>query len=429
MTTLQTSERHSDRVVQTSGALGINFSEGGHGPLGVHAGSADLGEPDFRNDQSGIATHAGTVITEQVSDRGHALSDAPSWTASVGADVPGDQTTTATQAERVAGHSDSSEEGHGSIDNQSTSALLGAELEQGEDAKGGPIPTLPSRPPLFDPVLASEAQFLNDLEGLRKANNNRLRIITKPVDEPDEDGKCRGLGYDPMDPGVLRLMGLGEQLDELEHGAILALQWAMRGHPLSAWQKQARGVGEKQLARLLAVIGDPYLRFMPDGSMQPRTVSQLWSYCGLRTVSSGQRDVDAQRKLAAGTNSQGGAIEVPVLMGEPLLSEYNVAVRRAKGQKANWSTEAKTRAYLIATSIVKTKGEYRDVYDARRAHTAERVHMAPCQVCAGAGKKAELVIGQPWKDGHKHADALRIVAKRVLRDLWRAARDYHEGNG
>jgi len=50
---------------------------------------------------------------------------------------------------------------------------------------------------------------------------------------------------------------------------------------------------------------------------------------------------------------------------------------------------------------------YRVVYDTRRAHTA--------------------VTHPEWTDGHSHNDALRIAAKEVLKDLWRAARDYHHG--
>lgn len=86
----------------------------------------------------------------------------------------------------------------------------------------------------------------------------------------------------------------------------------------------------------------------------------------------------------------------------------HTAARRQKGVKANWSTDAKVRAYLIATSCIRQPGsEYRAVYDQRRAHTA--------------------TTHPEWTPGHSHNDALRILSKRILRDLWRAARNHHEG--
>lgn len=130
-------------------------------------------------------------------------------------------------------------------------------------------------------------------------------------------------------------------------------------------------MSDLSLDRLL----DDILRKTLTGELVPRTVSQLWAYCGLHTLPG----VDGQQ-----------------------------AARRQKGVQANWSTEAKTRAYLIATSRIKQMGApYRQVYDERRAHTA---------------------LSHPdWSPGHSHNDALRIVSKRVLRDLWRAARAYHHG--
>jgi hypothetical protein len=258
-----------------------------------------------------------------------------------------------------------------------------------------------SLPSLFDPTLYTLASLLDDIEGIRKANGNRTRILT--ATEPDKDGVLRGFGLDFSHPAVATLEALGSQLDALEHGAILALNRAMRAHPLAAYQKQAKGVGEKQLARLLAAIGDPYLR---EDNGQPRTVSQLWAYCGLHTLPSGQMKCEAQAPLAAGgqTHPAGTILgSTPTCLSS--LPGDHTAAKRRKGVKANWSTDAKTRAYLIATSCIKQAGDYRQVYDARRAHTAE--------------------THPDWTPGHSHNDALRIVSKRILRDLWRAARDYH----
>jgi hypothetical protein len=63
---------------------------------------------------------------------------------------------------------------------------------------------------------------------------------------------------------------------------------------------------------------------------------------------------------------------------------------------------------------------YRRVYEARRRVTLNRVHAEPCVRCGPSGHPAQA--GSPWSDAHRHADALRIVGKAILRDLWLAAR-------
>jgi hypothetical protein len=247
-------------------------------------------------------------------------------------------------------------------------------------------------------LLASQ---LDGIEELRKATDNRFRQATRSV--ADADGEVRGFGLSETDPGVVAVKAASDNLAKLEHEAILSLQRAMRRHPLGRWQKQQIGIGEKQLGRLLAAIGDPYWNTLHD---RPRTVSELWSYSGLHTVSSSAPD-----QLPVGAHA----------------ASVRGAARRTKGQRANWSTDAKTRAYLIAESCVKqSRSPYRETYERRRAAVADRVHDRPCPQCNGKGK-TELIIS-PWRAGHQHADALRIVSKTVLRDLWVAARDWHAAN-
>jgi hypothetical protein len=223
-------------------------------------------------------------------------------------------------------------------------------------------------PPLADSLLSLAADVLDDLEKVRIANVNRLRQLTRT--EADSDGEIRGFGL-PLDhPDVARLAGLVDGLKRLEDEAVLQLQRTMRRHPLGPWVKATVGVGPKQGPRLLAAIGDPYIRpelTRDDGTVEPsrpRTVSELWAYCG-----------------------------------------YKPGQKRQKGQRSNWSATAKMRAYLVAEKMLQCGN--REVYDARRAHTA--------------------VTHPDWTNGHSHNDALRVVAKTVLRDLWRAARDIHPG--
>ena len=240
-------------------------------------------------------------------------------------------------------------------------------------------------PLLYSGYLCLLSDSLDDIESLRIATENRVRALTRS--EADSDGEYRGLGLDPRSPEVATAMGMLDSLKGLEREATKALQREVRRSPLYGWVKREKGIGEKQAARLLAVIGDPYWNDLYD---RPRTVSELWAYAGYSVI--------------------GGA-----------------AQRRRKGVKSNWNDKAKTRAFLMAQSCVKTGtgGRYRDVYDEARQHYAEATHATECVRCGPAGKPAQP--GTPLSLGHQHARALRKVAKEILRDLWLEARMVHTG--
>lgn len=209
-----------------------------------------------------------------------------------------------------------------------------------------------------------------------------------------------------------------EALGKLEHQATLNLQRAVRKHPLGPWMKATVGVGEKQGARLLAAIGDPYWNTLYD---RPRTVSELWAYCGLHVHPAAQLRVEAQR-LRGGGGKQGDPGQAEA---DTHAVTAGVAPTRARGQRANWSTVAKTRAYLIAESCIKqVHSPYRAVYDDGRSKYADAVHPEPCRRCGPAGKPAEK--GSPLSAGHQHARAMRLAMKEILKDLWRESKRIHE---
>lgn len=265
------------------------------------------------------------------------------------------------------------------------------------------------RPPLEEyALLALAADVLEDAERTRIANENRLRQLTRVG--LDKDGMERGFGLDERHPDVARLAALVDLLRKVEHDATLNLERLMRRHPLGAWAKAEKGVGAKQAARLLAVIGDPYWNGLHD---RPRTVSELWAYCGLHTLPAGQLGTDAHFvRAGGGLDAPGGNHAV----GE--TQDVAVAARRAKGQKANWSTVAKSRAYLISESMLRAGN--RDIYDKRKTATEERTHAVPCIRCGPKGQPAQP--GAPWSPGHRHADALRVQSKEMLKRLYRAAK-------
>lgn len=242
---------------------------------------------------------------------------------------------------------------------------------------------------LRDPVLGLLADVLDDLEKVRIANENRVRQLTRT--EADSDGENRGFGLTLNNPMVRKLTRTVDELAQAEHDAILNLQKAMRDHPLGPWVKSQAGVGEKQAARLLATIGDPYWN---DLYQRPRTVSELWAFCGYAV--------------------HGGHAQA-----------------RRKGERSNWSPDAKMRTYLVAVSCVKQsaeKSKYRQVYDLGREKYADAVHPFECKRCGPAGSPA--AAGSPLSAGHQHNRAIRLMSKELLKDLWIASRDlYTEKEG
>lgn len=275
---------------------------------------------------------------------------------------------------------------------------------------------------LRDPVIGVLADVLDDLEKVRIANANRVRILTR--NEADSDGENRGFGLTEDHPEVAKLIASVDSMGKLEHDAILNLQRALRKHPLAAFQKRHKGLGEKQFARLLAVLGDPYWN---DLHQRPRTVSELWAYCGfhvIRTSGTSQVPRDTQSATAgAGSNvhpdgQKGSDSQGPFAVG--------VAPKRTRGQQSNWNETARKRVWVIASAMPKFPGgHYEQVYRVAREKYADATHPADCVRCCGpAGKPAKA--GSDLSDGHKHARAIRIVAKELLKDVWRESRDLYE---
>lgn len=282
-------------------------------------------------------------------------------------------------------------------------------------------------PILLDETLLVYAAMLDDLEKTRMANENRLRTLTRhrfePVGSGNQCSRCGktsaakdanhltdapgDIGFEMTTdhPDVKRLADMVDAIHALEHGAELNLKRAMRAHPLGAWVASRIGVGEKQAARLLAAVGDPYWNTLHN---RPRTFSELRAFSGLHPVpAAGVHASPGDQPPPDTTPTSQDALPTAASSGSSFAPGSHVAARRRKGQQANWSSDAKMRAYLIAESCIKQKARspFRVFYDDRRARTA--------------------VTHPDWTPGHSHNDAMRITAQEVLKDLWRAARDIH----
>lgn len=246
-------------------------------------------------------------------------------------------------------------------------------------------------PILADPTLSMCAEVVDDLERVKIANQNRLRALTDP----------ELFGLTLAHPDVARLAALVEALEASEHQAVLNLQRVMRGHPLGDWVKSSKGVGEKQAARLLASIRDPYWN---DLHNRPRRLRELYRFCGMDVVgTSAHTAIGSQDDFGAG-----------------------FAPSKQRGERVHWNPDARMRLWLIASKCVMVGhgGPYRAIYDDGRAKYADAVHTTECRRCGPKGKPAQP--GSPLSAAHQHARAIRLIGKAILRDLWTEAKRIHE---
>jgi hypothetical protein len=216
---------------------------------------------------------------------------------------------------------------------------------------------------------------------------------------------------------------------------------------IRAWQAGRHAVGDLAFARLLGQLGDPRTatpmhwegkgrgkRVLVADEPFERSISQLWSYCGVGDHKRKRRreGMSVEDALACGSPALRAALfriggdcnqatGVPAVVREPedtdaSHDEHKATVREMHEQGLSLDEIA---ASVGRRLLPRKRSPYRAVYDARRAVTADRVHDERCARCGKRGQPAEP--GTPWKDAHKHADALRIVAKEILRDLWLVA--------
>lgn len=251
--------------------------------------------------------------------------------------------------------------------------------------------------------IALAAEFLTDIERTRIASMNR-------VDALGRLGIADG-------PEIAAARSMTTSLEALEKEAIKMLRASTRKVAwLEDWLRATVGVGDKQGGRMIGVIGHPRWRYdNANGVWLPRTVGQLWAYSGFHVVS-GHTASDIQ---TCGAGSNGNAGDQQVNETQPALVP-GVAPSHRRGVQSNWNDDARMRMRLIAESCMKARSSpFREVYEDGRSKYAEALHQVECRRCGPSGKPAK--VGTPLSDGHKHARALRLVSKAVLKDYWIAA--------
>jgi hypothetical protein len=227
------------------------------------------------------------------------------------------------------------------------------------------------RPPT-DPkreLLRHTVRFGYDCQKLRIQASNRNRNDTAKLEKRHS----------------LYLDFTGDALEQVERKTFNEVKRQLKDFKIyTDWLKHQRGCGPMMSAVLISEIN---IHNTP-------TISALWSYAGLRV--------------------------------DP---ETNQAVRRKRGEKANWNPFLKTKVVkVLGESFIKTRSPWReqfyDPYKHRKQNTLVPVCMAckglgvaygkPCTNCGGTGKNA------PWgrSDAHRHAAAIRHMVKKFLREFW-----------
>lgn len=190
----------------------------------------------------------------------------------------------------------------------------------------------------------------------------------------------------------------GDELQRYERELYKMLAGAAAGTVVSEWVDSTHGLGPAVYLFLGSI--PPIYEFA--------TVGKLWRYCGL--------DVREGR-----------------------------SPKRARGEMAKFNPFARAVAIArLANTAMKVGGPYREVYDRRKDFTLS-THPAMvddgcvfCDMARGDTKRERAaknqtrertalakdcanVGGTHWSVGHRHADALRVTAKAIVRDLWRTA--------
>jgi hypothetical protein len=219
------------------------------------------------------------------------------------------------------------------------------------------------------------------------------------------------------------------------------------------WQQSMFGIGPHLLARLLGALGHPRIatpyhwegegenrKLIPD-LMFERSVRQLWSYCGHGDATRKRRKgMTADEAFALGSprckmlthllaeatikcrlepihypSANEDAAEPTTSSDQPRTHpepdfvaaglgsspEQPMPITAASSTSAARDSSAEQPTWSTPAIRGPAARRYRSVYETRRAHTGET---------------------QPdWTAGHSHNDALRIVGKHILADLWEAS--------
>lgn len=172
-----------------------------------------------------------------------------------------------------------------------------------------------------DALFRTVYRLIEDIQRVRLSHGNRIRQVLPLI--PDHINPPRGT------PSWESFFKVSADILEGEEKRVLNLaKKLLENDPIGAWALAQKGVGP---SLAVSILGEcwPLDRFA--------NVQKLWAFAGLH--------VDKEGK----------------------------AVRRKKGVKSNWNSRLKTRMWLFSTSVLKSGGVWRDLYDHRKAYEYARI--------------------------------------------------------
>lgn len=200
-----------------------------------------------------------------------------------------------------------------------------------------------------------------------KVNGRAARIVAAAMAGKDQKPEDAAV-YTALAADLAVLSAAIDPCQNARHQIELEMKRIVRKMPIYAWAKGVHGLGELGLAVILAETGDL--------SNYPKK-GHVWKRLGLavfegKAMSTWRMKggLSAEQWQQAGYSPRRRA-EIYAVISEPLFRAQSVA-----------------------------QGPYRAAYDARRQATSESF--------------------PDWTKAHSHMDALRIMTKRMIRDLWKA---------
>lgn len=272
-------------------------------------------------------------------------------------------------------------------------------------------------------AIRTVGRMLDDLEATRIQATNRIGALER----------LRGEALPEM-------YELVEPLSDAENLTRKQIVKFWRQTPWSPWVKEQRGVGELSAARLVAEIGDPSLGSSGHWEVSEGAIDQAETKEeALPSENGGARNATDANAVTP-PKSRNWIIDEYWDRGVAQLWQYSGVGDPARSKIPAGAVQeellkrgkprAKKQLYLVATGMLKagirTEGDdkvaispWGQAYLDARAHYAERVHEKACPQC-------HAKEGDPWKDGHRHAAALRKVEKEFLKQFWSEARRLRE---
>lgn len=182
--------------------------------------------------------------------------------------------------------------------------------------------------------------------------------------------------------------------------------------PVYAWAKHVKGFGDKGLAIIAGEAGIPIGDY--------RTVEGLWKRNGVAVIDGErQRKKTDKAQAAAHGYSPKRRSELWTLAASMIKHQWNAEKLRCRCSNQPTNFECvdgapvceKCGAPGISADIIPAHaaGPYGEVYAVRKAHTLPRI-----------AATADLDSKSPdkWTAGRCNNDAVRIMSKALLRDLW-----------